>query len=110
VIVGAEVADALRSVHFSIGSGTRLALEDAIALHRAVESEFSVASALDAFETARRLIVEKIMAAAEHSYGWYERFHERMTLAPLEFAMSYATRSGRMSRAQLGQISPRFLA
>ena len=104
------VGDALRSVHFSIGSGTRLALEDAIALHQAVESTGSLASALEAFETARRPIVEKIMAAAEQSYGWYERFHERMTLAPIEFAMSYATRSGRMSRAQLGQISPRFLA
>jgi len=104
------IGDALHSVHFSIGSGTRLALEDAIALHRAVESTRAVASALEAFETARRPIVEKILAAAEQSYEWYERFHERMTLLPLEFAMSYATRSGRMSRAQLGQISPRFLA
>ncbi len=104
------IGDALRSVHFSIGSGTRLALEDAIALHRAVESTASVASALEAFETKRRPIVEKIVAAAEQSYGWYERFHERMTLPPLELAMSYATRSGRMSRAQIGQTSPRFLA
>jgi len=104
------VGDALRSVHFSIGSGTRLALEDAIALHRAIQSTNSVSRALDAFEAARRPIVEKIIEAAGRSAEWYERFHERMTMAPHEFAMSYATRSGRMSRGQIEQTSPRFLA
>jgi 2-polyprenyl-6-methoxyphenol hydroxylase-like FAD-dependent oxidoreductase len=104
------VGDALRSVHFSIGSGTRLALEDAIALHRAIQSTGTVSQALDAFEAARRPIVEKIIEAAGRSAEWYERFHERMTMAPHEFAMSYATRSGRVSRGQIEQTSPRFLA
>ena len=104
------VGDALRSVHFSIGSGTRLALEDAIALHGAVEATGAAVDALETFERMRRPIVEKIGAAAARSYEWYERFYERMTLPPLEFAMSYATRSGRISRAQLEQVSPRFLS
>jgi 2-polyprenyl-6-methoxyphenol hydroxylase-like FAD-dependent oxidoreductase len=104
------VGDALHSVHFSIGSGTRLALEDAIALHHAVEATGSVAGALEAFEAARRPIVETIVAAAARSYDWYEHFPERMAMLPLEFAMSYATRSGRMSRADLEQLSPRFVA
>jgi len=104
------IGDALRSVHFSIGSGTRLALEDAIALHRAIEAGGDVSDVLVRFEEMRRPTVEKITAAAARSYNWYEHFHERMALPPLEFAMSYATRSGRVSRAQLEQISPRFLA
>jgi anthraniloyl-CoA monooxygenase len=104
------VGDALRSVHFSIGSGTRLALEDAIALHRALEATGTAGVALETFERVRRPIVEKIAAAAARSSEWYEQFHERMTLPPLEFAMSYATRSGRITRAQLEQVSPRFLA
>ena len=104
------IGDALRSVHFSIGSGTRLALEDAIALHRAIEGGSDVPDALARFEAARRPVVEKITAAAARSYEWYENFHERIALPPLEFAMSYATRSGRMSRAQLEQISPQFSA
>src|SRR5204863_6548957 len=96
--------------HFSIGSGTRLALEDAIALHRALEATGTAGFALETFERVRRPVVEKIAAAAARSSEWYEQFHERMTLPPLEFAMSYATRSGRISRAQLEQESPRFLA
>ena len=104
------VGDALRTVHFSIGSGTRLALEDAIALHRAIQSTSSASQALDAFETARRPIVDKIVEAAARSYEWYERFPEHMIVAPHEFVMSYATRSGRVTRGQLERTSPRFLA
>jgi 2-polyprenyl-6-methoxyphenol hydroxylase-like FAD-dependent oxidoreductase len=104
------VGDALRTVHFSIGSGTRLALEDAMALHRAIESTGTVSEALETFEAARRPIVDKMIEAAARSYEWYERFHEHMSLAPHAFAMSYATRSGRVSRRQLEQMSPRFVA
>jgi 2-polyprenyl-6-methoxyphenol hydroxylase-like FAD-dependent oxidoreductase len=104
------IGDALRTVHFSIGSGTRLALEDAIALHRAIQSTGTVSQALDTFETTRRPIVEKIIAAASRSSEWYERFHEHMSMTPHEFVMSYATRSGRVSRGQLERTSPRFLA
>ena len=70
-------------MHFSIGSGTRLALEDAIALDRAFgEAGDDVPGALAAFERERRPIVEKIIAAANASSYWYERLAEKMTLPP----------------------------
>jgi 2-polyprenyl-6-methoxyphenol hydroxylase-like FAD-dependent oxidoreductase len=105
------VGDALRAAHFSIGSGTRLAMEDVIALDRALHRHNdNVASALPAFEAARRPIVEKLVTAANASAEWYEHFVDHMRLAPIDFAMSYLTRSGRVSRERLRAISPRFLA
>jgi len=103
------IGDALRTAHFSIGSGTRLAMEDAIALNKAFLQESSVARALEAFEAARRPIVEKLVAAADASGAWYERFSEHMKLAPRDFAWSYIQRSGRIDPARLRRISPRFV-
>ncbi len=78
------IGDALRTVHFSIGSGTRLAFEDAIALDRAFgEAGADVSGALAAFERERRPIVEKIVAAANASSFWYERLPEKMQLQPV---------------------------
>src|SRR5438105_1603694 len=65
------IGDALRTAHFSIGSGTRLAMEDAIAMVKVLREEKSVAAALAAFEAARRPIVEKLVAAADSSGAWY---------------------------------------
>jgi 2-polyprenyl-6-methoxyphenol hydroxylase-like FAD-dependent oxidoreductase len=105
------IGDALRTAHFSIGSGTRLAMEDAIALARALrEHPGDVRSALQAFEAARRPIVEKLVAAANASGEWYERFPEHMGADPLGLAMSYIQRSGRIDRARLREISPEFVA
>src|SRR5476651_583025 len=104
------IGDALRTAHFSIGSGTRLAMEDAIALDRALAGQGDdVAAALPAFEAARRPIVEKIVAGASASAAWYEHFAEHMELAPAEFAMSYITRSGRVDIERLRKLSPRFV-
>ena len=103
------IGDALHTAHFSIGSGTRLAMEDAIALDRALAAHpADLPAALAAFEAARRPILEKLVAAANASGAWYERFADHMALAPLEFAMSYLTRSGRIDPARLRQSSPRF--
>jgi 2-polyprenyl-6-methoxyphenol hydroxylase-like FAD-dependent oxidoreductase len=103
------IGDALHTAHFSIGSGTRLAMEDAIALDRALAAHAGrLPEALAAFEAARRPILEKLVAAANASGAWYERFADHMALAPVDFAMSYLTRSGRIDPERLRQSSPRF--
>lgn len=103
------IGDAQRTAHFSIGSGTRLAMEDAIALAKALhECANRVPRALAAFEAARRPIVDKLVAAADASGNWYDRFPEHMKLAPREFAWSYIQRSGRVDPARLRKISPKF--
>jgi 2-polyprenyl-6-methoxyphenol hydroxylase-like FAD-dependent oxidoreductase len=105
------IGDALRTVHFSIGSGTRLALEDAIALDRAFgEAGDDVPRALAAFERERRPIVEKLLAAAEASSYWYERFPQEMSKAPWRLAYDYMARSGRMTDDRLRQLAPKFMA
>ena len=105
------IGDALRSVHFSIGSGTRLAMEDAIALDGALaDAGDDIAAGLVAFEAARRPVVDKIMAAGGESAGWYEAFGARMHLDAYDFAYDYMTRSGRMSHDRLQGTAPRFAA
>jgi 2-polyprenyl-6-methoxyphenol hydroxylase-like FAD-dependent oxidoreductase len=104
------IGDALRTAHFSIGSGTRLAMEDAIALTKSlVEHENEIPEALAAFEAARRPIVDKLVAAADASGNWYDKFPEHMRLAPRDFAWSYIQRSGRIDPARLRKISPKFV-
>ena len=104
------IGDALHTAHFSIGSGTRLAMEDAIALDKALAAHGDdVAAALPAYEAARRPIVDKLVAGANASAAWYEHFAEHMELAPAEFAMSYITRSGRVDIERLRKLSPRFV-
>jgi len=104
------IGDAQRTAHFSIGSGTRLAMEDAISLNKALAEHADIREALAVFEAARRPIVEKLVAAADASGAWYERFPEHMRLAPREFAWSYIQRSGRIDRERLRQVAPRFVA
>jgi len=105
------IGDSLRTVHFSIGSGTRLAFEDAIALDRAfAQSGEDVPRALAAFERERRPIVDKLLAAANASSYWYERFPEKMRQEPWRLAYDYMTRSGRMTDERLREIAPRFMA
>ena len=97
-------------MHFSIGSGTRLAMEDADALAAALdESGGRVAEGLARFEAARRPVVDKLLAGAAGSWSWYERFADRMHLSAHEFAYDYMTRSGRVSDERLRAIAPRFM-
>jgi 2-polyprenyl-6-methoxyphenol hydroxylase-like FAD-dependent oxidoreductase len=104
------IGDAQRTAHFSIGSGTRLAMEDAIALAKCLsEHRNDVPEALAAFEAARRPIVDKLVAAADASADWYERFADHMKLSPREFAWSYIQRSGRIDPERLRKIAPRFV-
>lgn len=105
------LGDALHTAHFSIGSGTRLAMEDAIALDRALAAHpDAVDMALAAYEAARRPILEKLVSGANQSAIWYEQFAKHMQLAPMDFAMSYVTRSGRIDIDRLRKLSPRFVA
>jgi 2-polyprenyl-6-methoxyphenol hydroxylase-like FAD-dependent oxidoreductase len=105
------LGDALHTAHFTIGSGTRLAMEDAASLSRALTGEpSSVDAALRRYEADRRPILDKLVHAADASAGWHERFPEHMDLAPAEFAMSYITRSGRVDLDRLREMSPKFMA
>jgi 2-polyprenyl-6-methoxyphenol hydroxylase-like FAD-dependent oxidoreductase len=104
------IGDALHSAHFSIGSGTRLAIEDAIALTKALEAEADLPRAFARYEAERKPIVKKLVTAARTSADWYETFPAQMRLAPLDFAYSYITRSGRIDDARLRAMSPQFMA
>jgi 2-polyprenyl-6-methoxyphenol hydroxylase-like FAD-dependent oxidoreductase len=105
------LGDALNSAHFSIGSGTRIAMEDSIALWEALKASDTVAQALERFERERRPAKQKLLKAARASYLWYERFAEKMdALAPLEFAYDFMTRTGRMNDARLRKQHPEFMS
>jgi len=103
------LGDAAHTAHFSIGSGTRLALEDAIALVAALGDHDELDAALAEFQRQRQPIARKIVDAANTSARWYDDFAARMALPPMAFAYSYLTRSGRIDDARLRQISPRFM-
>jgi 2-polyprenyl-6-methoxyphenol hydroxylase-like FAD-dependent oxidoreductase len=105
------VGDALHTAHFSIGSGTRLAMEDVIALVAALEEyPKDLRAGLESYEARRRPIVEKLVRAASESAAWYETFGDHMKLAPLDFAYSYITRSGRIDNDRLRAVAPGFMA
>jgi 2-polyprenyl-6-methoxyphenol hydroxylase-like FAD-dependent oxidoreductase len=104
------IGDALHSAHFSIGSGTRLAIEDAIALTRAMETEADISAALARYQAERKPIVKKLVTAARTSADWYQQFPEHMKLDLMDFAYSYITRSGRVDDARLRAMSPEFMA
>jgi 2-polyprenyl-6-methoxyphenol hydroxylase-like FAD-dependent oxidoreductase len=105
------VGDALHTAHYSIGSGTRLALEDVIALVKALEQHpDDLQSGLQGYEAERKPIVQKIVTAAKTSSGWYADFQEHMKLPPTEFGYSYITRSGRIDDDRLRRSAPIFMA
>ena len=104
------IGDALHSAHFSIGSGTRLAIEDAIALTRALETEADIPTGLGRYQAERQPIVKKLVTAARTSALWYEKFPEHMKLPLMDFAYSYITRSGRIDDARLRAMAPSFMA
>ena len=104
------IGDALHSAHFSIGSGTRLAIEDAIALAKALEPETDTAEGLARYEAERKPTVKKLVTAARTSADWYENFPAHMQRDLLDFAYGYITRSGRIDDARLRAMSPQFMA
>jgi 2-polyprenyl-6-methoxyphenol hydroxylase-like FAD-dependent oxidoreductase len=104
------LGDALHTAHFSIGSGTRLAIEDAIALARAIKaSPRDARTALSAYEAQRKPILDKLVKAANASAAWYENFGTHMALPPYDFAMSYLSRTGRMDIERIRKVAPVFV-
>lgn len=104
------IGDALHTAHFSIGSGTRLALEDAIALSKSLSHHTDLNEALADYEAVRKPVARKLVEAANQSATWYETFSTNMALEPLDFGYSYITRSGRVDRNRLRRIAPDFAA
>jgi 2-polyprenyl-6-methoxyphenol hydroxylase-like FAD-dependent oxidoreductase len=104
------IGDALHSAHFSIGSGTRLAIEDAMALTKALEAEAGIRDGLVRYQAERTPVVKKLVTAARTSADWYEKFPEHMKLGLMDFAHSYVTRSGRIDDARLRAMAPAFMA
>ena len=104
------VGDAAHTAHFSVGSGTKLAMEDAIALSRALGRQPSVAAALEAYEAERRPEVESLQRAAQVSLEWFETTERYQRLEPVQFAMSLLTRSLRVTHDNLRVRDPRFVA
>jgi anthraniloyl-CoA monooxygenase len=104
------LGDALHTAHFSIGSGTKLALEDAIALYNSFQSTAEVKEALSEFEKARKPVIEEYQEAAHESLTWFENAKDHMHLAPLPFAYSLMTRSKRIDYENLKRRDPAFIA
>ena len=104
------IGDALHTAHFSIGSGTKLALEDAIALFESFGRSKGVAEALKNFEKTRKPVIEEYQAAAFESMRWFENARDYMKLAPIELAHTLMTRSGRVSDDDLRRRDPEFIA
>jgi anthraniloyl-CoA monooxygenase len=106
----ALIGDALHTAHFSIGSGTKLAMEDAIALAESFQETQIVTDALTDFEKKRRPVIEDYQAAAFESMRWFENAGQYLDLSPLELAYALMTRSGRVSYEDLKRRDPAFIA
>src|SRR6266545_4054071 len=104
------IGDALHTAHFSIGSGTKLALEDAIALFECFGRTHTVTAALSEFESTRKPVIEEYQAAAYESMRWFENARQYLNLSPLELAYALMRRSGRVSYEDLEKRDPAFIA
>lgn len=106
------IGDALTSAHFSIGSGTRIAMEDAMALADAIVAHpGDVPAALEQYEAVRKPEKAKLISASEASYNWYERIREWMDLpTPHEFVFRFMTRTGRVDAERLRAQFPALMA
>jgi anthraniloyl-CoA monooxygenase len=105
------LGDAAHTAHFSIGSGTKLAMEDAIVLSRSLQEHGAVGPALAAYEAERRPQVETLQRAAQTSLEWFEhteRYHGR--LEAVQFAFSLLTRSLRVTHENLRTRDAKFTA
>ncbi|MDX1715438.1 MAG: bifunctional salicylyl-CoA 5-hydroxylase/oxidoreductase [Anderseniella sp.] len=103
------MGDAAASAHFSIGSGTKLALESAIALAQYLHTEPDMAAAFEKYEDARRLEVLRLQSAARNSLEWFEEIERYFDFDPVQFTYSLLTRSQRISHENLRLRDPEWM-
>ena len=104
------MGDAAATGHFSIGSGSRLAFDSAIALADYLHSEPTLQAAFERYQDERRVEVLRLQSAARNSLEWFEEVERYLDMPPLQFAYSLLTRSQRISHENLRQRDPAFLA
>lgn len=105
------MGDALRTGHPSVGSGTRLAMQDSIALFDAYKAcGPDVPAMLDAYVRIRQPGSDSLQKAAIKSTEWYEDLGPKLHLDPISFAYDYLTRSGRVDHAEVRKRDPRLAA
>ena len=104
------LGDAAHTAHFSVGSGTKLAMEDAIALAELLETSAGIPTILAAYEERRRPAVESLQRAAQASLQWFEDTERYMDLEPIQFAFTLLTRSLRVTHQNLKVRDPAFVA
>jgi anthraniloyl-CoA monooxygenase len=104
------LGDAAATAHFSVGSGSKLAMESAIALASYLDSEPDITSAFRRYEDERRLEVLRLQNAARNSTEWFEDVERYFDLDPVQFNYSLLTRSQRISHENLRQRDPQWLS
>ncbi|MGZ4467743.1 MAG: bifunctional salicylyl-CoA 5-hydroxylase/oxidoreductase [Nocardioidaceae bacterium] len=104
------LGDAAHTAHFSIGSGTKLAMEDALALAACLHEEPGVDAALKAYETERKAVVLSTQRAAQASLEWFENLGQYVGQDPLQFGFNIMTRSRRVTHDNLRVRDPEFAA
>jgi anthraniloyl-CoA monooxygenase len=102
------LGDAAHTAHFSIGSGTKLAMEDSLALAACLHEHPTVQEALEAYETERRPVVASTQRAAQASLEWFERIGQYKDQDPTQFAFNLLTRSRRITQENLRLRDPEF--
>jgi anthraniloyl-CoA monooxygenase len=104
------LGDAAHTAHFSIGSGTKLAMEDALALAACLHEQPTVDDALAAYEAERRPVVASVQRAAQASLEWFENLGQYVHQEPEQFAFNIITRSRRVTYGNLQLRDPEFVA
>lgn len=102
------LGDAAHTVHFSIGSGTKLAMEDAIGLSDALRKHERLTDALAYYEHGRAPVIEAFQDAAQESLEWFEGLDRSLELEPEQFMFNFLTRSGRISYDDVRERDARF--
>ncbi|CAM3100222.1 FAD-dependent monooxygenase [Tsukamurella hominis] len=100
------LGDAAHTAHYSIGSGTKLAMEDAIALDRALSAADDLESAFAAYEAARMPAVDHLQTISERSMAWWDDFPLRTSIPVAQLLIAYMTRAGKVGLERFAETAP----